>query len=199
MVTMKVSVICADPLMSEGLASLLKHSGGFSVVARESRMDRGLAFASKHGIEYVVMTQDALEAEDDPMLPRPHGFMGIKAILLGTDDKGFPFHATIDPSLGSSELFAALRKLVGEEYVEPVGAAVPHPSDSANHGVSLSPREKDVARLVARGLSNRNIAEILGVQEQSIKNTVSGLMTKLGCENRVQVLLKVQNMEVANR
>lgn len=195
---MKVSVICADPLMSEGLASLLKHSGGFLVVSRDSQLDKGLSAASKYGIDAVVLTEDVIEGEEDPRIPKLHGFAAIKIIFLGHDSKGIPVHASIDPSLGSSELFAALRALAGDDYSEPVAPTTAVTQDP-NQSVSLSPREKDVARLVARGLSNRNIAEILGVQEQSIKNTVSSLMSKLGCDNRVQVLLKVQNTEVASR
>lgn len=195
---MKVSVICADPLMSEGLASLLKYSGGFAVVSRESQLDKGLVAASKYAIDVVVLTEDVVDAEEEPKIPRLHGFAGMKIIFLGNDSKGIPVHTAIDPSLGSSELFAALRALAGDDYSEPEAptAAV---TEDPNQSVSLSPREKDVARLVARGLSNRNIAEILGVQEQSIKNTVSSLMNKLGCDNRVQVLLKVQNTEVVGR
>jgi DNA-binding NarL/FixJ family response regulator len=53
----------------------------------------------------------------------------------------------------------------------------------------LTTREAQVAHLVSRGLSNRRIAESLGIREQSVKNLVSVLMRKLQCENRVQVAL----------
>jgi DNA-binding NarL/FixJ family response regulator len=40
-------------------------------------------------------------------------------------------------------------------------------------------------------MSNRRIAESLGIREQSVKNLVSVLMRKLHCENRVQVALQL--------
>ena len=61
----------------------------------------------------------------------------------------------------------------------------------------LSRRELECAQLVARGLSNRRIAELTGLREQSVKNVVSLAMRKLGVENRVQVALRLSQVGVA--
>ena len=61
----------------------------------------------------------------------------------------------------------------------------------ANYGSRLTEREMDVAKLVAQGHPNRRIAELLELQEQSVKNLVSVIMRKLQCENRVQVALRL--------
>jgi DNA-binding NarL/FixJ family response regulator len=45
-------------------------------------------------------------------------------------------------------------------------------------------------------MSNRRIAHVTGLREQSIKNLVSVVMRKLNCENRVQVALKLVNAQV---
>ncbi len=50
----------------------------------------------------------------------------------------------------------------------------------------LSLREKQVLELIAEGLSNRQIGERLGLAEKTIKNYVSGLLSKLGMERRSQ-------------
>ncbi|MEP0766505.1 MAG: response regulator transcription factor [Fimbriimonadia bacterium] len=54
----------------------------------------------------------------------------------------------------------------------------------------LSHREKDIAALVAQGLSNREIALKLELSEQSVKNLVSRILKKLGLNNRVQIAMK---------
>ncbi|MFE0105849.1 LuxR C-terminal-related transcriptional regulator [Streptomyces sp. NPDC059009] len=52
---------------------------------------------------------------------------------------------------------------------------------------SLSPREREVAVLVADGLTNREVARRLGIAEWTAVNTLRKVMRKLGCASRVQV------------
>lgn len=56
---------------------------------------------------------------------------------------------------------------------------------------SLSAKEAAMARLVAKGWSNRQIAARYHILEQSVKNTLSHVYRKLGLENRVQLTLLV--------
>ena len=51
----------------------------------------------------------------------------------------------------------------------------------------LSPREREVARLVADGLSNREIAARLVISERTAQNHVQHILDKLGFANRAQV------------
>jgi len=51
----------------------------------------------------------------------------------------------------------------------------------------LSSREKEVLSLVARGCDNKEIAKLLYIGEQTVKNYVSIIYCKLGVHDRVQV------------
>lgn len=53
----------------------------------------------------------------------------------------------------------------------------------------LSPREREVLRLIAQGRSNRQIARDLGIGEQTVKTHVSSILTKLGLQDRVQAAI----------
>jgi DNA-binding CsgD family transcriptional regulator len=53
----------------------------------------------------------------------------------------------------------------------------------------LTPREEDIVRLLVGGKANRDIAQALGIKEQSVKNLVSKVMRKYGAENRTQLVL----------
>jgi DNA-binding NarL/FixJ family response regulator len=51
---------------------------------------------------------------------------------------------------------------------------------------ALSGRQRELARLLARGLSNRKIAGRLGIAEQTVKNHIRAAFIKLGIRNRVK-------------
>jgi NarL family two-component system response regulator LiaR len=53
----------------------------------------------------------------------------------------------------------------------------------------LSPRERDVLRLIACGHSNRQIARELTIGEQTVKTHVRSILTKLGLQDRVQAAI----------
>jgi DNA-binding NarL/FixJ family response regulator len=53
----------------------------------------------------------------------------------------------------------------------------------------LSPREREVLRLIARGMENAQIAEELGISPRTAKNHVSNILVKLGMPSRIQAAI----------
>ena len=58
-------------------------------------------------------------------------------------------------------------------------------------------REEDLVRLVADGLSNRDIARKLNLSEHTVKNYIFRIFEKLGVSNRVELVLYGQAVRLA--
>ncbi|MCC6791605.1 MAG: hypothetical protein IT336_07975, partial [Thermomicrobiales bacterium] len=68
------------------------------------------------------------------------------------------------------------------------GPAASSETARSERGVErLSPREREVAALVARGGANRAIAEELFISAATVERHVANIMTKLGCRSRAQI------------
>ena len=57
----------------------------------------------------------------------------------------------------------------------------------------LTTREREVLRLIARGLSNRAIAEQLGITEGTVKMHMSHLLNKMGMKSRAEIIAHFLN------
>jgi DNA-binding NarL/FixJ family response regulator len=76
------------------------------------------------------------------------------------------------------------RRLIERYLQEPPAAPGPGPA------ADLSPREREVWQLLARGLSNTEIAAALVVTEATVKAHVTRLLAKLGVRDRVQAVVR---------
>ena len=86
-------------------------------------------------------------------------------------------------------LLESIRRVAnGEILVDPAVTkrVVARATTGADAAADLSLRERQVLDQIAAGLTNRQIAEHLGLAEKTVKNYVSGLLAKLGMERRTQ-------------
>lgn len=82
---------------------------------------------------------------------------------------------------------AAIRRLATSGHQN--GTSAPTTSD-ALAAAGLSDREQDVLRLVARGLSNGEIADELVVSVETVKSHVASMLAKLGVRDRTQAVIR---------
>ncbi|MEQ4725918.1 LuxR C-terminal-related transcriptional regulator [Nonomuraea sp. B19D2] len=98
-------------------------------------------------------------------------------------------------SLGQSGYSAAFRRGVeltadqAVDYALETGARAPAPRQEAEpeEAAALTPRQREVAALIAEGLSNKDIAAKLVIAQRTAEGHVESILTKLGFTSRVQI------------
>ena len=127
-------------------------------------------------------------------------------ILLTTSDDDAVLYAGIAAGIAGylledvalDELADAVREVAaGKRHLRAVSAASREAIrdrglefETAPVTERLTEREVEVLRLIAAGLSNREIGDAIGVAEGTVKNHTSSILSKLGVRDRTRAVLK---------
>lgn len=201
---MRIAVVCKDPIFRSGLQSLLQHEGGLPVAGGVEEAGLLRRLLGEYTGAVLLVVSEGLESEDWQTLAEAKTDGSVRLVLLASGTTSEVANrisdAVVGRSEGSTTLIETVRRFVGIHHM-PATKYTPPPieyavRETAHHYGGGSPRvltrrEMEVAQLVAEGMPNRRIATVLNLQEQSVKNLVSGIMRKLDCENRVQVALRL--------
>jgi DNA-binding NarL/FixJ family response regulator len=204
----RVLIVDDDDLMRAGLRGVLSSDATIAVVA-EARDGRDAVHRARlHTPDVVLMDVrmpdlDGIVATERVLAEVP----GARVVILTTfeqDDYIFgALHAGASGFLlkrtRPEELIAAIHTIAaGESLLSPSVtsrviarmARQPAPDASRDARVAeLTPREQEVLGLVARGLSNGEIAATLVIEESTVKTHVKRVLTKLGVRDRVQAVI----------
>jgi DNA-binding NarL/FixJ family response regulator len=210
----RVLVVDDQQLIREGIASLLSIQPGIAVVGMAS--DGGEAAEKAAALVPDVILMDVrMPGVDGAQATRRirQELPGCKVVMLTTfDDEEYVVQALQAGAAGyllkdlpARELADAVRlahsgiaqfdshaagHLVSALARRPTSAA-----DGANGtnpgkaGQSLTEREIDVLRLIARGATNREIAAHLFLSEGTVKNHISRILTRVGLRDRTQAAI----------
>ena len=140
---------------------------------------------------YTVLEQLRARGHDTPVLilsARREEADKIQGFQLGADDY-------VTKPFSAVELMARVAALLRRAELRVVPAAVPTPAPVADAPTDaelqtrfgLTPRQALVARLLAEGCSNAEVAERLGVSEHTARNHTTHVLAKLGTSKRARV------------
>ena len=102
---------------------------------------------------------------------------------------GFLSMDTTREELSAAVHALALGLWVGDAtFTGGTGQAPPANNSDGYNGDLLTPREKEVLQLLAQGLPNKQIAQRIGISENTIKYHISSIYSKLGASNRTEAV-----------
>ncbi len=204
-----ISVVVADDqeVVRSGFAALLETQPDFDVVGTAADGDEALAVCERVRPDVVLMDirmpgMDGIEAT---RRLGEHGG-GPRILILTTFDLDeYVYDALRAGASGfllkdvtAERLFDAVRVVAqGEALLAPSitrrlisqFAEMHRPEVRAVALAALTPRETEVLRLLAEGLSNPEIAVRLVVSEETVKTHVSRMLAKLGLRDRTQAVV----------
>jgi DNA-binding NarL/FixJ family response regulator len=180
----RVLLVSSDPLVRAGLAGMLAGSGTVVTVEAGAPVDAvawDMASAPPPPLGPGAPPVLALvRSEQEARAALSAGAAG--AVLRGSDG------ATLRAALQ-----AVSRGLVVTEHgftsLRP--APETRPATSAE---AFTPREREVLALLARGLSNRDIADALEISAHTAKFHVNSILQKLGVERRTEAVVRAARM-----
>ena len=124
-------------------------------------------------------------AEDHPIKNRRDAESAAESVLL----KDMPACELVDAIRCIHRGYTQLAPGVLEKVVTQKSRASNQP-DSINPPLStLTPRELDVARLVAVGATNQEIAQRLFISESTVKTHINSIFNRLNLKNRAQLAI----------
>ncbi len=184
----RIVVVDDHPVVREGLVAALARREDFTIAASFGSAEELLA--SRFEADVILLDLELPGMSGIDVLPR----LAVPTLVLTAYASDEQLDAVLRAGARGyllkgaalEEIERAIRAVVrGERYLDPrIASRVA----ALSHAPRLSPRERDVLRLVVAGKSNKEIAAALKVTERTVKFHMTSIFNKLGAENRAQAV-----------
>jgi DNA-binding NarL/FixJ family response regulator len=194
----KIRVVIVDdhPVVRFGLGAIISLQPDMEVVGEAGSGEEACTLCAGRPADVVLMDLrlpglSGVDAIRTIRLTRPE----LRFIVLTTYDGDEDIYRALDAgaqayllkAMSHAEVTSAIRKVhLGSRVIpEPVSRTL---AERPPHS-DLSPREMDVLKLIAKGLSNKEIGQSLGIAEATVKWHVSIILGRLNVADRTEALV----------
>jgi DNA-binding NarL/FixJ family response regulator len=194
--SIRVAIVDDHPVVRFGLAAIISLQPDMVVVGEAGTGEEACAMCDARAVDVVLM---------DLRLPRLSGVDAIKTIRQRHSDIHFIVLTTYDgdedirraldagaqayllKAMSDAEVPATIRKVYsgGRVIPEAVSRAL---AERRPHS-ELSSREVEVLSLIANGLSNKEIGQVLGITEATVKWHVTIILSRLDASDRTEAIV----------
>ncbi|MCL2213061.1 MAG: response regulator transcription factor [Oscillospiraceae bacterium] len=196
---MKLIIVDDDALIRKSLSITLSKEADITVAGMASNGDEAISLCEEVNPDIILMdirmpVMDGIAAVRTIKKRYPH----IKIMMLTTfDDKPNIQQALSAGADGYlikmdkiADIAGRLRTMMGGSGVLDMDVMKKLTQQENPALETLTPREKDIARLVAQGMTNKEIAAQLFLGEGTVRNNIVVIMEKMGVSNRTQLGLE---------
>lgn len=200
----RILVVDDESVVREGVVAILSYQQDIEVVAEAENGIQAMEAARKTKPDVILLDMVMPKQDGLATIPKLREIVPDARILVLTSfaESDRVYQTIKAGALGyllkdstRVQLLQAIRDVaVGQASIHPSVALkviheIDHPSELMYTTEPLTPRELDTLRLIARGLSNQEIATTMSVHERTIAKYVSNILDKLHLANRTQAAL----------
>ena len=201
----RVVVVDDHPLFRAGVTQSLGLDPAIKVVDEGGSGSEAIDLARRHAPDVILLDISMPDNGIDAAAAISSGENPPRILMLTVSGDGHDIMRAIDAGaagyvlkgVGATDLIAAVKSVAaGDSFLSPSLSlnllATLRGSNGKRVLAALSSREQHILRLVAQGLSNREIGAQLDVQEKTVKYHMTNILKKLKVRNRVEAAMLLQ-------
>ena len=210
-------LICDDhALFREGLRHVLVELGEAPEILEAAGAEEALALAEAHPDLEMVLLDLHMPGTDglETLALLGQRFPTLPVVMVSASEAPDEIRAALNagasgfiPKSSSGAVLRSAVQLVlsGGVYVPPVALTAPSSgagAPAAPRGLvtrygKLTPRQLEVLRLLAKGLTNREICSVLGIAEGTVKAHIAALLDALDVANRTEAVAAMRELGIS--
>jgi DNA-binding NarL/FixJ family response regulator len=206
---MKILACDDHDLFREGLRRVVGELGGEAELLEAGDAEEALSLVEAHPDLGLVLLDLSLPGASGLSLLRTlrERFPLVGVVVVSASEDPADIRAALDAGASGfvpktskrGVLLSALELvLAGGVYVPPAllrpGAAAPDAPARRERVTALTPRQRDVLRLMQKGLTNREIADVLGISAATVKVHVAAILETLDVSNRTEAAMAMAEL-----
>ena len=191
-------------IVREGIRSLLDAEPDLKVVGEVGSAEQGIAFLARHEVDLVTldlrMPGMAAEAAVRALaaISKRTRILILTSYFVGEEVRAVLAAGACGYVLKDArreDILRAVRAvLAGESWIHPPLQGKVLQLLRGDREPPITPREREVLELLGRGMSNKRIAQILGITEGTVKSYLRHLFPKIGASDRLQAALYARGL-----
>jgi|Deesub1362A_J573_1020465.scaffolds.fasta_scaffold02456_3 DNA-binding NarL/FixJ family response regulator len=205
-----IKIIIADDhnLFRKGLRKLLQSISGIEVVGEASNGEECLSLAKKLKPDVILIDLSMPYMEDFEVIKKLKRLLNLKVVALSMhSEKNYVVKAVKSGCDGYvlknsplDELIQAIQAVLREgAFFSPQVARYLADTLVEKEEEILTPREKEILKLLAQGKRNKEIAAELFISEKTVKNHLANIYAKLNVGDRVEAAFTALKMGLVDR
>jgi len=201
----RILIVDDHPIVRDGLALLLGSDPGFELAGSVDGAEKALAFIGRNAVHIVLLDLRMPRTSGLEVLPSILAFPNApKVIVLSSfnfDEEIYQAakagaHGYIMKDASGAQILGAIRAVAAGKSYFPNGIAARIAERHERSG--LSPRELEVLDMMAKGLTNKEIAQVLMISQFTVRTHIVHIFAKLAASDRTEAVAIASQQGIIN-